>query len=763
MVMRIRHIKKGHTGYYHSFGNCPYKKIHIIIETFKMNNLLKFFITFVFFSFHITDIQAKDKVLIPDAHSGSAPIGKYIYLFNDTLQTYSNADIVFVDKFVNDNKDITIFQNIMPGIIWAKFSISNQHNIPDLNLNLPYSNISEISLFIKKGDSLELLGSSGNRFDFKRRVVTNPAFVFPLNLSGTDTSVYYIKIKSSHPILLPLFISDKAELNETVNFENLFFGLYFGIILSLLLYNFFLYISTKDESYFLYIIYLFFLGFAQTTVSGYGFKYFWPNIPVINEYALPLTTSLAGITGILFTIYFLRVSFYFKRLVYVLAAVILFYFIAILASVFGNNELSYTILNYAGIIAGLLLIIISFMIGRKGYKPAYFYFVAWVFFLAGIIVFSLRNLNIIPYTSFSTYVLYIGSSVEAILLSTALADKINLLRKEKDESQVYALSVARENEQLIKEQNIVLEQKVAKRTDELQNTNNQLSQTLLDLQDAQTQLVQAEKMASLGQLTAGIAHEINNPINFVKSNIKPLQLDINDLFEIIDEYNSLHKKDKESVNKTLKDIYSKQENIGLDFIKNEIQQLIKGIENGADRTAEIVRGLRTFSRLDESELKSASVHDGLDSTFVLLRNSMPVWLKIEKHFNANGVIECYPGKLNQVFMNILNNAMQAIVSKQDKTENECITVETRDIENNYIQISIKDTGTGMTEEVKAKIFEPFFTTKAVGEGTGLGMAIVFKIIQSHHGKIEIESEPGKGTEFIITLPHIQKEDISTQK
>ncbi len=728
-----------------------------------MNNLLKFFITFVFFCFHIIDIQAKDKVLIPDAHSGSAPIGKYIYLFNDTLQTYSNADIVFVDKFVNDNKDITIFQNIMPGIIWAKFSISNQHNIPDLNLNLPYSNISEISLFIKKGDSLELLGSSGNRFDFKRRVVTNPAFVFPLNLSGTDTSVYYIKIKSSHPILLPLFISDKAELNETVNFENLFFGLYFGIILSLLLYNFFLYISTKDESYFLYIIYLFFLGFAQTTVSGYGFKYFWPNIPVINEYALPLTTSLAGITGILFTIYFLRVSFYFKRLVYVLAAVILFYFIAILASVFGNNELSYTILNYAGIIAGLLLIIISFMIGRKGYKPAYFYFVAWVFFLAGIIVFSLRNLNIIPYTSFSTYVLYIGSSVEAILLSTALADKINLLRKEKDESQVYALSVARENEQLIKEQNIVLEQKVAKRTDELQNTNNQLSQTLLDLQDAQTQLVQAEKMASLGQLTAGIAHEINNPINFVKSNIKPLQLDINDLFEIIDEYNSLHKKDKESVSKTLKDIYSKQENIGLDFIKNEIQQLIKGIENGADRTAEIVRGLRTFSRLDESELKSASVHDGLDSTFVLLRNSMPVWLKIEKHFNANGVIECYPGKLNQVFMNILNNAMQAIVSKQDKTENECITVETRDIENNYIQISIKDTGTGMTEEVKAKIFEPFFTTKAVGEGTGLGMAIVFKIIQSHHGKIEIESEPGKGTEFIITLPHIQKEDISTQK
>jgi len=257
--------------------------------------------------------------------------------------------------------------------------------------------------------------------------------------------------------------------------------------------------------------------------------------------------------------------------------------------------------------------------------------------------------------------LYIGSAIEAILLSTALADRINTLRVEKEESQAYALKISRENETLIKEQNIMLEQKVQERTNELQSTNNQLNKTLDDLKDAQTQLVEAEKMASLGQLTAGIAHEINNPINFVKSNIKPLNLDIDDVFDVIDMYNVLHNtKEVPKISQQLIKINEKQEEIDLPFVKQEIKQLIKGIEDGAERTAEIVRGLRTFSRLDESELKVANVHDGLNSTLILLRNNMPPYFRIERKFLAKGDIECFPGKLNQVFMNILNNAIQAI-------------------------------------------------------------------------------------------------------
>jgi len=398
----------------------------------------------------------------------------------------------------------------------------------------------------------------------------------------------------------------------------------------------------------------------------------------------------------------------------------------------------------------VLILIASGYIARKGYRPAYYYFFAWFVFAVGRQVLSLRNLDILPYNNFTSYILYIGSAIEAIMLSLALADRINVYKKEKEQSQLEALNISKENERLVKDQNITLEKKVKERTEEL-------SAALVSLKDAQTQLVDAEKMASLGQLTAGIAHEINNPINFVKSNINPLRLDIKDVFDVFTQYNNLHtvNGDAPAYKTQLQQIAQFQKDIDIDFIKAEIFQLIKGIEDGAERTAEIVRGLRTFSRLDESELKTVNIHDGIDSTIVLIRNNIPFDVHLIKNFGAKGDIECYPGKLNQVFMNIITNGLQAINAKAVKTENESVTITTRDIADDRIEIRIADTGIGMTEEVKHRVFEPFFTTKEVGEGTGLGMAIVFKIIDKHHGKIDIISSPGNGAEFILTLPYAQ--------
>jgi two-component system NtrC family sensor kinase len=237
----------------------------------------------------------------------------------------------------------------------------------------------------------------------------------------------------------------------------------------------------------------------------------------------------------------------------------------------------------------------------------------------------------------------------------------------------------------------------------------------------------------------------------VKSNIKPLQLDFNDLIEIIDEYEKLHVKDIDEISEHLKGIDLLKKDIGLDFVKEEITSLMKGIENGAERTAEIVRGLRNFSRLDESMIKTVDIHEGIDSTLILLRSNIPAYITIVKDYKANGNIECYPGKLNQVFMNIVSNAMQAIKAKPHKTNDESIVIWTKDISDKQIEIGIKDTGTGMSDEIKHRIFDPFFTTKDVGEGTGLGLAIVFKIVQEHHGKIEVISSEGYGAEFKLIL------------
>jgi signal transduction histidine kinase len=357
----------------------------------------------------------------------------------------------------------------------------------------------------------------------------------------------------------------------------------------------------------------------------------------------------------------------------------------------------------------------------------------------------------LPNNIFTTHILYGGSAITAILLSIALADKITVLRREKENSQARELQISQENEKLVREQNLVLEQKVAKRTEELQLAHKEITTAFKNLKDAQIQLVEAEKMASLGLLTAGIAHEINNPINFVKSNIKPLQLDFRDIIELVDEYGTLHTTSPDELQPKLAQIERLKKQIGLDFVKSEIINLMKGIENGAERTAEIVRGLRTFSRLDESVVKVVNVHEGIDSTLILLRSNIPDFITIEKDYQANGQIECSPGKLNQVFMNILSNAVQAIKEKPNHTEIEKISIATKDISETQIELRIKDSGKGMPEEVRQKIFEPFFTTKEVGEGTGLGLAIVFKIIQEHSGKIEVVSREGFGSEFIITL------------
>ncbi|MEN9522974.1 MAG: hypothetical protein RL065_1351, partial [Bacteroidota bacterium] len=264
----------------------------------------------------------------------------------------------------------------------------------------------------------------------------------------------------------------------------------------------------------------------------------------------------------------------------------------------------------------------------------------------------------------------------------------------------------------------------------------ELNETLVKLQTTQQQLVQSEKMASLGQLTAGVAHEINNPINFVSSSIGSLKRDIDDVKLLLKTY---QEKPTEAP--------SLAKQLDIDYTITEIDDLMKGISEGASRTAEIVKGLRNFSRTDEAELKKADMNESLDSTLMILQTKLKDKnVEVVKEYGKIPAINCYPGQLNQVFMNIISNAADAIENTNGKIEINTL------IESNTLKIKIKDNGKGMSDEVKQKIFDPFFTTKDVGSGTGLGLSIVYGIIEKHDGKINVNSEPGIGTEFVINLP-----------
>ena len=295
------------------------------------------------------------------------------------------------------------------------------------------------------------------------------------------------------------------------------------------------------------------------------------------------------------------------------------------------------------------------------------------------------------------------------------------------------------------------QRQLAEKETELERIRNtELKQALKDLKNAQGQLIQAEKMASVGQLTAGIAHEINNPINFVSANISPLKTDVEELLEILEKFIESARSSPESAQ--FEEAENLLETYDYEFLVAEIKQLLKGIEEGAHRTAEIVKGLRNFSRMDEDELKLADINEGIESTLLILQNKLKHHVTVEKQFQSVPKITCYPGKLNQVFMNIINNAVDAIIdSPNGKAGKGKITISTG-YDNKHLTISISDNGKGIPPEAMQRIFEPFFTTKEVGKGTGLGLSISYGIIKDHNGAIEVYSKPGKGSQFIISLP-----------
>lgn len=667
-------------------------------------------------------------------------IGKNLEIYTDKTGQLNLAQVV-LQPFTTPGENVPNLQ-ITPYTHWVRFSIENASMAKHLQLEVEYPTIDEITLYEVLPDNHYRITRLGEFKPFSRRLVPHQNYIFPLNIPANTTRQFYMRVKAGEQLQLPVYVGTPEQITHKNDYRELIFGLYIGVILAMSFYNLFLYVSTKDPSYLTYVSYNVCVGLTQATLQGYAFRFLYPGSPWLAQHSTVLVPILNGLTALFFIKQFLQTKEVFKRGDWWLNLLIVCYAGCFIPTFLGLAIIAQIWVQMVAFVAAFVVLTVSILMVRMGQSSARFFIIAWSIFLLSVVVFVLRNANILPYNNFTYYALQIGSAMEALLLSFALAYKINVFRAE-------ALRVSQENEQLVREQNVILEKKVNQRTEELQKSNEELNVALVNLKDAQTQLVEREKMASLGQLTAGIAHEINNPINFVTSNIKPLKLDIADIRSLLDKYAKLPA-DPRDIPMALEDIADYKQQIDIDYIHEEIASLIKGIEDGATRTSEIVKGLRTFSRLDESELKSVDLHEGLDSTLVLLRNSIPANVKVIKNYGPLPKIECYAGKMNQVFMNILTNAFNAINMKHSDHE-ETVVISTH-VENEQAVISIKDSGPGMTEKVKEKIFDPFFTTKDVGEGTGLGLSIVFSIIEKHQGRISVVTAPGEGAEFIIYLP-----------
>lgn len=350
----------------------------------------------------------------------------------------------------------------------------------------------------------------------------------------------------------------------------------------------------------------------------------------------------------------------------------------------------------------------------------------------------LKNVNIAFYTVVGAIVilLVILSFLASKVLLTPIYEVLNAIQGADFDKGLLEVPTSNETELgLLAEAFNDLSRRTFESQKALKDKLQELERANKEISETQGKLVHTAKMASLGQLVAGVAHELNNPIGFIYSNMEHLR-DYSEklvhLIEVAEKQPEKLKKEKQKAD--------------LDYIIKDLPKLISSCEDGARRTRDIVLGLRNFSRLEEAQLKQVDLHEGLESTLRLLSGELKNRIKVTKDFSRLPKVTCYPSQLNQVFMNVLSNAAQAIEGEGE------IHLATKKLGSDRVEVLIRDSGKGMSKQTLEKVFDPFFTTKALGSGTGLGLSISYGVVQKHGGEILVSSDVGKGTEFRIILP-----------
>ncbi len=350
----------------------------------------------------------------------------------------------------------------------------------------------------------------------------------------------------------------------------------------------------------------------------------------------------------------------------------------------------------------------------------------------------LKNVNVAFFTVAGAiiFLLIILSFIASRLLLTPIYDVLNAVeRADFGKNQVMVPANNETELGLLAEAFNDLSRRTFESQKALREKIKELEGANVEIRDTQAKLVHTAKMASLGQLVAGVAHELNNPIGFIYSNMSHLRDYSQKLIHLVDV-----------AEKEPGKLKSEKDKVDLNYIVTDLPKLISSCEDGARRTRDIVLGLRNFSRLEEAQIKQVDLHEGLDNTLQLLSGELKGRIKVVKNFGPIPKVNCFPSQLNQVFMNVLSNAAQAIEGEGE------IHISTNDLGGGRVEVAIRDTGRGMNKATLEKVFDPFFTTKGLGSGTGLGLSISYGVIQKHGGEILVSSEVGKGTEFKIILP-----------
>lgn len=694
-----------------------------------MRFLIRHFILFTVFTFVIAYGRAQAPVQHLAADTNTYHLKQSLAYYEDKTAGIAAPRITageFDARFKQHNKETLNF-GVTRAVIWLKFTLQNQEPVrtPRWILSFDYPLFDYITLYVQKKNGEWVEQPNGDMLPFSTRPLKDRHFAFPLDLRDTTPATCYVRLASSGSMQINVTVQQPTAFMQEGLYADLGHGIFMGSLLIMMCYNLFLFAGLRDKAYLAYVAFILVNLVLQAAFSGHITQYLLGESPYWANHIIPLLMSASPITMAVFSITFLNTRQFAPRIHMVLLSIICVASVNLLLSFWQPLSLTISGAGILVIIACVVVIIAGYISWKKGNNAARFYLLAWGFLIVSGLITSFRNFGFLAPGFFTTNCVRIASMVEAVLLAMALADRYNQYKKEKEMAQAETLRIQQEA-------NRELEEKVMDRT-------KLLHQSLEELKTAQAKLVQKEKMASLGELTAGIAHEIQNPLNFVTN-----------FAEVSEEL-------VEDLKTEVKTGSTEQALTLVDYLGGNLNKII----HHGRRAGSIVKGMLLHSRKDIGENREIDLCALADDCMKLAYQSFQtknknITVQLNKHFDNEPVMySCNPQELDRVLMNLFSNALYALEKRAGMERNNYQPVLTVGISTlkQGIEITVQDNGTGMPPSVQEKIFQPFFTTKPANQGTGLGLSISFDIItKGFGGELIVTSEENRQTTFTIRLP-----------
>jgi signal transduction histidine kinase len=626
-------------------------------------------------------------------------LDSYVSIFIDstnkqTITSVSSPDLS--GNFKASQGNLT-FGYLKPNL-WLKVDTKTTKPANTWYLEIPAPFLEYVDFYQRSAEGQWMHSRAGYYVKQSERNISHTNHVIPLHFLPDSTSTVYIKIAGQSPKTFPLFAVEQSRFNAEIRYDDLGYGLFFGILMVMFLYNLMLYITLRQTDYLLYIctIVCTFLIFASA--SGYGGKFLWPETPVMNFYAGRLTLGVMIVFLSIFTIRFLDVWKYSKTLFYLLAALVplgaLAFLLVITGTMMsaGNNLIT---------ISTVLFLTTGIFCRIKGNKTATYFIAAWAFYLIGGLLLTLRNSGVLDYNFWTTHFVEIGAAMETTIIAFALGDRYRRYKQEKEEIQLLALKVQQEATER-------LEAKVAERTEQLSTANREL-QAMLETNQLQTQIIE-NKNAELDTFFYRISHDLKGPIASMLG------------------LSSLAKKDI-------------QEEPARTYLEKQHLQ--------AERLNNIISGLIQLTKLNDAALQKEKInfHKLIDDCICSLSH-LPEFPRIafHKEIESNLNFDSEWTLLNAIFQNLIENGI-----KYSNHDHPFVSIKVWS-EDGGVTICVSDNGQGISIEHQSKIFEMFYRATHQSRGTGLGLYILKRSVDRLKGRIDIQSQPGLGSTFTVKLP-----------